>query len=212
VTGDPDGDGVCAGADNCPNVANPGQEDGDGDGIGDACDPCNDLAQVPPSKLKLKLLRLGAPVGDDRLKLKGTAVVPTSPPLDPATNGIRLMIRDGVGAVIVDVTIPGGAYAPNTKIGWLTNKDNTAAMYRNGGANPASGIVRAVVKQQGGGEIRFSFVGHGGTYATSHTPVNATVVFDLPVATTGQCVETKFQDSDCDVIGGGGTIVCRQQG
>jgi hypothetical protein len=40
VDPDSDGDGVVDRLDNCPDVANPGQEDSDGDGIGDACDQC----------------------------------------------------------------------------------------------------------------------------------------------------------------------------
>jgi len=37
---DADGDGVGDSCDNCPLVANAGQEDADGDGMGDACDVC----------------------------------------------------------------------------------------------------------------------------------------------------------------------------
>ena len=38
VADDQDGDGVGNNLDNCPSVANPGQEDSDGDGEGDACE------------------------------------------------------------------------------------------------------------------------------------------------------------------------------
>jgi RHS repeat-associated protein len=46
---DRDGDGVCDTDDNCPDAANPLQEDGDGDGVGDAC-PSACGPQVGPGK------------------------------------------------------------------------------------------------------------------------------------------------------------------
>jgi N-acetylneuraminic acid mutarotase len=44
---DSDRDGVADGCDNCPLVANPGQEDLDGDGVGDACDSDDDNDGLP---------------------------------------------------------------------------------------------------------------------------------------------------------------------
>ena len=43
---DTDGDGVLDDSDNCPGVANPGQNDVDGDGTGDACDPTTDVSSA----------------------------------------------------------------------------------------------------------------------------------------------------------------------
>jgi hypothetical protein len=50
---DRDGDGVQGADDNCPDGANPSQEDADADGVGDACDNCSRIAnpRQPPSFL-----------------------------------------------------------------------------------------------------------------------------------------------------------------
>src|SRR3989441_10042893 len=107
---DQDGDGVCDAVDNCPLVANPSQADADGDGIGDACDPCTGAAI---GNAKLVLAKLAPPAGDDTLAFKGRMTLPTAPPLDPVTTGVRLLADP-----VLDVTIPGGAFDPATMTGW----------------------------------------------------------------------------------------------
>lgn len=48
---DSDNDGICDGADNCPNTPNANQADSDNDGTGDACDLCpNDPNKLAPGQ------------------------------------------------------------------------------------------------------------------------------------------------------------------
>ena len=58
------------------------------------------------------------------------------------------------------------------------------------------------------GSIRFAVRGRNGSFTAnqSNLPLHATIVFDLPLATTGQCGEA---NPPCRVIGQGKTILCR---
>ena len=58
---DEDGDDVCAGADNCPKIFNPDQDDGDGDGIGDACDDDGAPVPIDPGQILNRILTPGSP-------------------------------------------------------------------------------------------------------------------------------------------------------
>lgn len=182
--GDGDGDGVADPIDDCPSVADPGQTDGDQDGLGDACDPCTSPAAL--AKPKLAIAKLAAPAGDETFALSGTTTVPTTPALDPATRGIRLLLTAADGASLLDVTVPGGA-------AWRAKP--TSWSYRDK-LGTAGGITKLLVKgsTKAPGTLKIAVKAAHATLAPmpASLPLTATFVIDVPNATTGQCTERKF--------------------
>jgi len=206
---------VCDTSDNCPQDANADQADGDGDGLGDACDPCTNGTAV--SDAKLRLSHVTPPPGDDRLKLQGqiTLAYPFSPPLDPATKGVRILVADSTGQNVVDALIPGGAYNYATQTGWKVNASHTAWQYKNG-LGGIQGIIKVIVKSVAStpSVIRLAAVGRNGSYAAppNGLPLSATFVIDSPAARTGQCGEAAFPGAPgpaCTFNGLGSAVTCK---
>jgi hypothetical protein len=218
---DTDGDGFCDATDDCPNAFDPAQTDSDNDGFGDACDICTNVLPSFADRGHVVVGRLDTPPGDDTLKIKGRCVpFQESPQIDPAANGLRLVMQDATAAVILDATIPAGEYNSVTRAGWTSHLFPTGvtAQYKNAGAIlPLINGVRKVkiVLKNGLGITKFGIRGKGGSYpiAPGGEPVRVTFIVSPPIAANGQCCEMLFAGPKpnpiCTFVGSNSTLRCR---
>jgi hypothetical protein len=216
---DTDGDGACDAIDNCSAIPNPSQANADGDALGDACDPCTNLVPTSQDKAKLTLSKILAPAADDKLSFKGFFLnVPTTPTIDPVTNGLRVLVTDSTGLTPIDLTVPPGAYDTVTKTGWKTNGASTAWTFKTTNTTLVGGITKAQLKAVPSvpGKYKFAFKGKNGSFAvdTANLPLVGTVVIDVPYATTGQCGEASFPAAppakpSCSIAGAGSVVKCK---
>lgn len=210
---DGDGDGVCDPLDVCPATPDPAQEDGDGDGVGTVCDPCTTVPPVTLDKAVLKMAKLLAPLGDDRFKLKVTALgIPLLPALDPVVEGLRFILTDALGTIVVDGRLPGGAYSVSTRAGWKGSTHSWT--YTNGGQTLPliQGLAKVTIRGRASqpGQYTISVVAKNGSYGLPGAlPLAATIVLDPPLATTGQCIEVGFPAPGQCIAGSNGTVTCR---
>jgi len=88
-------------------------------------------------KPKITIVKLLTPPGDDKLKFKGSITIPPQggdPALDPVSEGARAMIVDSTGTVVLDVTIPPGAYQTANTHFVVDRRGLRATLYRDGKA------------------------------------------------------------------------------
>ena len=210
---DNDGDGVCDAIDNCPLISNPEQPDGDHDGLGDACEVCtNGAAAFSPS---LKISKLTAAPGEQKLVFSGALVFQGSPPLDPIVNGVRIVVSDGGGGTLLDLAVPGGAYDLVSKSGWLTNPEGTRFAFKS--QKPIDGMLANVkLTKQAAHPSVVKFVINGKDVSVPRMsvqlPLSATVILDAPIATTGLCGQATFPGPKplpaCSLNRSGATVTC----
>jgi hypothetical protein len=165
-------------------VSDPGLGDGDADGQGNACDPCTNIgnggAPVFVQKAQVMFQNLGAPLGDERLKVKGTVIVPAAPAVNPIAKGGRQVIVDAAGNTMLDALVPAGPLDPLSRAGWTVNAAATSWTYRNT-STPTAGITKVSLKKGAlVGEYRFAVLGKDGAYVvdTGALPLRALVVID----------------------------------
>lgn len=170
--------------------------DDDIDGICNPDEPCVGGTTIASPKLILK--KQGTPAGDDGLKLTGEMTIPAVPAINPATNGVRIVVEDARGTVAFAV-IPGGA-------AWKLNPAGTVWKY----VDPVgiAGIVKVVVKTVPAtpGLVRFTVIGRKGAFATlpANLPLQATFMLNA----AGQCGDVSFAASACVFNGRETTVKC----
>lgn len=111
--GDLDADAICQDEDNCPGIANPGQEDADQDGLGAICDP--DELGMTIDRIALKSAIKGP--GSGQYVVKGFLVIDAGAgDVIDAEGDITVTLKDGAGYQFTRVFKPDDCVEKKGKI------------------------------------------------------------------------------------------------
>jgi len=176
-----------------------------------AAQACSNLTGSTVDKPRLFVGSLNDP-GKHKISFSGTAIMPHDPPVNLLANGFRFVVEDGQGDVVVDATVPPGAYDPLTKNGWRAN-GRGGFFYKNNGAALNNGLFSVTVNElrAAPGKFQFRIKAKDGSYALAPAdlPLRVTVILDPPTAaTTGQCTEAQYAD-ECRFNKAESTVRCK---
>jgi hypothetical protein len=174
--------------------------DGDWDALCDAQDPCSDLVVVPVEVSRLRVTRLGSVLGDERFRFSGRVTVAASPAIDPATNGLRLVVSDhNLREVILDLSVPGD-------LGWTRTIDGATWRYRRPPGSSGT-VTRADVRLLTTEPPTLAVVVQGRGAASDVVPyvpyALVALAIDADAAMPGQCGESILTASRCRFAVGG---------
>jgi hypothetical protein len=182
---------------------------------------------VIAGRAQLKLSKLGAPAGDEKLLMKGAFFFPPGSleVFDPLNAGAQILIEDlgSGGASLLDLShqtqaVPGGGGCGATD-GWQTNDSRTAFKYKNkSGALPQActagsalglSMIKLNDKRMASGEITFKLKVKKATIAAPVGPLRVSLVFGAGALESGngECGVAEFADTQCWFVES--TFVCQ---
>ncbi len=172
--------------------------------IAGLCTAAPATAQLDPTctaftGTRLRLRKLDAPLGGQRVLFRGTAPVAAGSVFDPAEAGMRFLMTDGAATVLADVTIPGD--------GWASNRAGGAWSY----VDPeglVGGIRRVQIRRTPGSPtVRVYVYGQDMTFAKPVRHVFVHVY--LPAEGGGTvCGSRDFDVAGCTYRNSGGKLNC----
>ncbi len=149
------------------------------------------------------------------LVFKGTGLLPYpfDPPLNPAANGLRLLVDHGGGGNWVDISVPGGDYSSTTRSGWTTASGGRWKYFDRSRA-AGSLLQKLSVRDRSGrtpGEVEVALKGRvpGVVLENADLPLTLTVVLEPPVSPLGQCAATTFDPEACSLSRSATSLQCR---
>lgn len=152
------------------------------------------------AKGSLAVSKLGPPAGDDKLSWKGVAAIGGS--IDPAANGIRLVVDDGT----FDLTIPGGAL-------WKSS-GNPVSSWKYKNKAGVQGITQVQLKRshKHPDQIAIKVSGKNGDFGAFDYLENVSLVFDYAAPVPVQCATAQWpgaplSEHDCVHQGAGESVM-----
>jgi hypothetical protein len=120
---------------------------------------------------------------------------------DPVARGVRVVVTDASSAVLLDVTIPGGAYDKSVKTGWKVKKTTWTWQ----GNLDELTKVKLVGKTPG--MLKVTATAKGASFpAAPALPLHARLFVD---GASGRCGETALGAGSCVSQTGKGKISCK---
>jgi hypothetical protein len=153
------------------------------------------------SGVKLTIQKVGAPIGDEKMVVKGTLQVPAGVPFDPAGSGLQLLVEDvadGTPFLAALLASPGCGGGD----GWkkTTYKNASGAVPPGCAAGSANGlrVLKMKDKRASGGGITFRGQVKNGSMPAPVGRLRIAMALGVP---GGACVTYTFPPGACSAKG-----------
>lgn len=161
------------------------------------------------SRARLRLGMIDAVEGNDTLTLRASAAfgVPVTP--RPDVTGLRIVVEDAGGGIVLDKTVPAGVWNPDTRSGWRSKSGGSSWRYDAPEVGGRFSVKKATLRAtHEPGHAAVTLKTSRGELARAGHPLpwSLSVVID---GTADQCATASFAPQRCAATRAGAIVSCK---